>query len=170
MHFLFFFIFALLVLPGQMVQAQATIAVRNDYAPAVIREQAACYAEQFGFDENVFILISFSYQIPGKVNGFTRYEDTRVVGGGHQVHITINRKAGRSHQLQTLAHEMVHARQFIEGKLIQCGHNHFSWTDKICLDIRHTAYHDRPWEKEAETIGAQLYDCFRKQSLAVVEP
>ncbi len=168
MHFLFFSIIGLIILPEQIVNAQASIAVRNDYAPEIIREQAAYYAEQFSFEDNVYILITFSHQVPGKVNGFTRYEDARALGGGHQVHITINRKAGRSHQLHTLAHEMVHARQFVEGKLVQCSHQHFSWEEKICLDIRDIDYHARPWEKEAETVGAQLYDCYRKQSLAVV--
>lgn len=157
------------MLPERIVQAQANIAVRNDYAPGEILEQAYYYANLFGFADNVHMIITFSHQVPGKVNGFTLYEDARALGGGHQVHITINRKAGRSHQLHTLAHEMVHARQFIEGRLVQCGHGHFSWIGKTCHDIRNTAYYDRPWEQEAETIGAQLYDSYRKQSLAVVD-
>lgn len=35
---------------------------------------------------------------------------------------TIVVKNGRSHQMRTLAHEIVHARQFVEGRLLQCDH------------------------------------------------
>jgi len=153
----------------QTATAQATIAVRHDYEPAIIEEQARYYTDIFGLDSNVHILISFQHDLPEGVAGYTRYHDARKFGGGHQLHITINRKAGRSHQLKTLAHEIVHARQFVEGKLVQCDHRHFSWSEDICFDISHIAYHDRPWEKEAEEVGAQLHEMYRQQSVTLTD-
>jgi len=79
------------------------------------------------------------------------------------VNISISKKAGRSHQLRTLAHEMVHAQQLVQGQLVQCDSKHFSWQSRACERLDKLAYLDRPWEQEAARVGAVLYDKFRKR-------
>ncbi|MEM9673474.1 MAG: hypothetical protein ACFB15_27785 [Cyclobacteriaceae bacterium] len=152
------------LLAGYSAVAQAVVAVRNDYQPQEIKQQAEYYAHVLGLDSTVYILISFTPRVPEKMKGFTRYHDARPQGGGHQVHISISKKAGRSHQLRTLAHEMVHARQFVQGQLVQCDHTHFSWHSQACERLDKLAYLDRPWEQEATKVGASLHEQFRKQS------
>jgi hypothetical protein len=166
MHIFIISIFSLLLFQMHQLMAQATIVVRHDYAPEEIEAQARYYADLFGFKDDVHIIIGFSHSVSRDVGGYTRYQNALKYQGGHQIYITINRKAGRSHQMHTLAHEMVHARQFVEGRLIQCDHQHFSWDEGLCVDVGQTAYHDRPWEKEAQTVGAQIYDAYRQQSVA----
>lgn len=154
----------LLLLACHFTVAQAFITVKNDYRPAEIERQAEYYAHVLGFDSTVYILISFTPRVPEKIKGFTQYQDARPQGGGQQVHISISKKAGRSHQLRTLAHEMVHAQQLIEGRLVQCNSTHFSWHNQACEKRNKLAYLDRPWEQEASEMGAMLYNEFRKKS------
>ncbi|MEO0331680.1 MAG: hypothetical protein AAF223_08340 [Bacteroidota bacterium] len=144
--------------------AQAIIVVKNDHKPAEIKQQAAYYAQTLNLDTNVYILISFSHQVPRNLGGFTRYQDARAEEGGHQIHITISRKAGRASQMHTLAHEMVHAQQFIEGRLVQCDLTHYRWKEQTCKKVKSMAYLDRPWEKEASEVGTRLYNRFREKS------
>lgn len=155
--------FSLFLLADYSGVAQAVIAVRNDYQAQEIRQQAEYYAHVLGLDSTVYVLISFTPRVPKKANGFTRYQDARLQGGGHQIHISISKKAGRSHQLRTLAHEMVHAQQFVQGQLMQCDPTHFSWQNQACERLDKLAYLDRPWEQEATKIGVMLYSEFREQ-------
>lgn len=159
--------FSLFLLTSYSAVAQAVIAVRNDYQPQEIRQQAGYYAQVLGLDSTVYVLISFTPRVPKKANGFTRYQDARPQGGGHQIHISISKKAGRSHQLRTLAHEMVHAQQFVRGQLVQCDPTHFRWQNQACERLDKLAYLDRPWEKEAAKTGAELYDAYRSRFLAL---
>jgi len=153
----------ILPLASYSAVAQAVIAVRNDYQPQEIKQQADYYARVLGLDSTVYILINFSLKVPRKIKGFTQYQDARPQGGGHQIHISISKKAGRSHQLRTLAHEMVHAHQFVRGQLVQCDPTHFSWQNQACEKLDKLAYLDRPWEKEATQIGTMLYDTFQER-------
>lgn len=164
----FFMILCLLLVTNTALQAQATIVVRNDYKPEVVQQQARFYADLFGFDESVHIIIIFSLDVPDDYHGYTRYRDVRHLNGGHQLLIRINRKSNRSQQLITLAHEMIHARQFVEGQLQQCGPLHYSWKDeKICRSANEIPYRERPWEQEAYKEALPLYRLYKEQALAV---
>lgn len=144
--------------------AQATVIVKNDHTPEEIMLQAKHYADLFEFDENVLIVISFSHKVSKKNSGYTLYHDAHPYGGGHQIHIVISKKVDRNFQFYTLAHEMVHARQFVEGKLVKCGDTLFSWKGEECLNAKYIAYHHRPWEKEAHKIGTKLYHAYLEGS------
>ena len=54
--------------------------------------------------------------------------------------------------MQTLAHEMVHAKQYLRGEL--CGYTH-SWKGK---KPRKYKYENSPWEREAYGLENCLYD------------
>jgi hypothetical protein len=53
--------------------------------------------------------------------------------------------------MQTLAHEMVHAKQYLRGEL--CGYS-MSWKGK---KPRNYKYENAPWEREAYKLEAELY-------------
>ncbi|WP_277482263.1 hypothetical protein [Catalinimonas alkaloidigena] len=141
---------------------QATIVVKNDPMPEEILLQAKHYADIFGFKDDVLIVISFSHSVSKINSGYTLYQNVQHLGGGHQVHIIISKREDRNFQFYTLAHEMVHAQQFVEGKLVKCGDSFFSWKGDKCLNTRYIAYHHRPWEKEAHKLGTKLYQEYRK--------
>lgn len=168
---IFFLTFHLLLIAattGAGLYAQPSMAIRGTYAREEIESQVLYYADALGLDEQVHIFVSFTLDISADQSGFTQYRDARAMGGGHQVYIRINKRKGRSHQLMTLAHEMVHAQQFVMGKLKQCNAYHYSWQDGLCSDLRELAYHQRPWEKEAHAVSAKLCDQYKDHSVMAV--
>jgi hypothetical protein len=59
-------------------------------------------------------------------------------------------------QMQALAHEMVHARQFLRGQLTSEGG--FAWKGRKADGYE---YMNQPWEKEAYRLERELFlDCF----------
>lgn len=66
------------------------------------------------------------------------------------------RKLGFIEMMQTLAHEMVHARQFLRGELVAEGV--WKWKGRNGADYK---YENQPWEKEAYRLEKVLFqDCF----------
>ena len=60
-------------------------------------------------------------------------------------------------QMRTLAHEMVHARQYIRGQLGSDGGN-WEWKGKSAKNYK---YENQPWEKEAYGLESALFmTCF----------
>lgn len=67
-----------------------------------------------------------------------------------------NRKLGFLEMMQTLAHEMVHARQFIRGELNNTGG--WAWKGR---NANGYDYDNQPWEKEAFALEKELFmKCF----------
>lgn len=78
-------------------------------------------------------------------------------GGTSYADIQIG-KRGQSFlkQMQALAHEMVHARQFLRGELTAEGV--WKWKGR---NADNYAYTNQPWEKEAYRLERELFlDCF----------
>lgn len=66
------------------------------------------------------------------------------------------RKLGYLEIMKTLAHEMVHARQFLRGQLTCEGG--FAWKGKKGEGWK---YENQPWEKEAYKLEKELFmECF----------
>ncbi|MEK6478399.1 hypothetical protein WJR50_12725 [Catalinimonas sp. 4WD22] len=156
--------YIILLLAVHTSLAQATIIVKNDHKPEEIMLQAKHYADIFGFEDDVLIVISFSDKVSKINSGYTLYQNVQHLGGGHQVHIIISKREDRNYQFYTLAHEMVHAQQFIKGKLVKCGDTLFSWNGEECLNAKYIAHHHRPWEKEAHKLGTQIYQAYQESS------
>jgi len=75
------------------------------------------------------------------------------IGDLYDIEIQINRTIAFEDQMQTLAHEMVHAKQFLRGEL-----NGNLWKKR---NYDHIKYEDQPWEKEANKMEKKLYKrCF----------
>lgn len=63
--------------------------------------------------------------------------------------IRIDSSQSKQELLETIAHEMVHVKQFARGELKNTNSLHISkWNDKEVDDIK-TNYYDLPWEIEA---------------------
>lgn len=168
-HFLTFCLLFMILICGANSRAQPSIVVRGTYAQEEILAQAFFYAEALGLDQHVHIIISFTQNISTDKLGFTQYQDARGWNdGGHQIYIRINKHKGRSHQLMTLAHEMVHAQQFVLGKLVHCHDDQYSWQSNLCTDLSHMPYHQRPWEQEAHAEAIKLYEAYKNHSLMAI--
>lgn len=74
-------------------------------------------------------------------------------GDSTDIEIEINRTIPFEDQMQTLAHEMVHAKQFLRKEL-----NGNLWKKR---NYDHREYEEQPWEKEANKLEEKLYKrCF----------
>ena len=61
-------------------------------------------------------------------------------------------------QMQTLAHEMVHVRQYIRGELSYGSSGEFQWKKRSAGGYK---YENQPWEKEAIGLAEVLFTkCF----------
>jgi len=71
--------------------------------------------------------------------------------------ISINKSIPFLRQMQALAHEMVHAKQFLRGELGHKGSD-LRWKGMSAAKV---AYIDQPWEVEAYRMERDLFlDCF----------
>ena len=60
--------------------------------------------------------------------------------------------------IHTLAHEMVHVKQYVNGELNE---SLDVWKGKE-IDPDSIDYDDHPWEIEAEKLGDELYEAYKK--------
>ncbi|MEM8968398.1 MAG: hypothetical protein AAGE93_18410 [Bacteroidota bacterium] len=141
---------------------EGAVLIADESVPKEVAEQAQCYAQLLALDQHVYIAISFSRDLPPGVDGYTRYQNTESYNEGHQIRIVINANINRAQQIRVLAHEMIHAKQFVEGRLVRCSTGHYSWERGVCTDTKHLPYYNRPWEKEAFKLGNQLYYTYTK--------
>jgi hypothetical protein len=71
----------------------------------------------------------------------------------------IHSKIGQEEILRTMAHEMVHVKQYCKKELNE---EMNKWMgEKVNPD--EIPYHDRPWEIEAHQVGDMLYNNFIKE-------
>ncbi len=82
-----------------------------------------------------------SYDLKGKPDSFV---------------VEINRSLPTEDKLKTLAHEMVHIKQFSCGYLNE---SMTKWRGKK-VDVYSFDYDELPWEIEAESYGLNLYESF----------
>lgn len=71
------------------------------------------------------------------------------------VTIEIDKTLSRKNTLKTLAHELVHAKQFLEGEL-DCIGDYWIWHGEIVLE----SYENEPHEVEANSLETVLYSSF----------
>ena len=100
--------------------------------------------------------IEFKSKLEGESQGFC-YGDK----SGAVIHIakkSCNEKLSFLVQMQTLAHELTHAKQFIRGELGYDGEGNFTWKSK---NARGYKYKNQPWEKEVTKKEKQPFlECF----------
>ena len=70
-----------------------------------------------------------------------------------------NKKSHKSF-IKTLAHELVHVKQYALGEMSEF---HDLWKDGV--DHKDTPYYDLPWEIEARTMEHILYDKYKSSGL-----
>lgn len=75
--------------------------------------------------------------------------------------IYVNSKLCKRNQIRTLAHEMVHVKQFARGEFIYDTDN-CKWKNRN-VNIKGIDYKDYPWEKEAYRLETELYNLYMEQ-------
>lgn len=76
-----------------------------------------------------------------------------------EFHINLKSTNDEDHMIKTLAHEMVHVKQWAREE-IKDGRDvtRALWKKTRLVDCRKTAYEDLPWEKEANKLEEILFE------------
>jgi hypothetical protein len=82
--------------------------------------------------------------------------DYNLKGKPSSFMIEVDRSLNKEEKLKTLAHEMVHIKQYSLGYLNE---SMTRWRGEKILN-NNIKYEDRPWEIEAEFYGLNLYESF----------
>ena len=93
------------------------------------------------------------------VLGITIIDDYNESGLPRMFTIEIDGKQDNEEKLRTLAHEMVHIKQYCKKELNE---EMSKWKGRD-VDSDNIDYDDQPWEIEAHTLGDQLYEEFTCQ-------
>ena len=103
---------------------------------------------------NVEIRVSFKKNL-GFAHGMVLVEDYNLSNKPRSFIIEINKNDCAEEILKTLAHEMVHIKQYVKGELDE---GQTVWRgQKIESELE---YDEQPWEIEAYDLGDKLYDEF----------
>ena len=79
--------------------------------------------------------------------------------------IRLRKKKSYKSLIKTLAHELVHVKQFALGEMSEF---HDRWRDGV--DYKDTEYFDLPWEIEARMMEHVLYDKYKNSLLPKQQP
>lgn len=94
----------------------------------------------------------------GLIHGQVGIEDYNVLGQPRSFEIELRSTDSLEEKILTLAHELVHVRQYCRGQLNEQGNR---WYGRR-IDVDNVPYFELPWEKEAEELSEQLYKDYKE--------
>jgi len=100
---------------------------------------------------HIIINVKFIKNLP--VCGFTEVDGHNSKGKPREFTLEIQKGMPEKDTIETLAHEMVHVKQYAYGEIDEQG---TKWLSRK-LDHDSVPYHKRPWEKEAYQAEERLY-------------
>jgi len=133
---------------------------------SALAEEIMFYARQLGIGSSAVIRVDYSLRMAHDKAGLIQYQNSGIGPSPHQLLIYLNKKSSRSEHSMTIAHEMVHAAQYIHGDLIMVSLREFIWKGEVYRNILRIRYEARPWEIEAIELGEEL----RQRYLANLVP
>lgn len=125
------------------------------------KEAAEFYAEKLGIPNDTIIAVGL-YTGMG-VAGYCEYNEEEAIP---YFLISLDPHGeGEDNPLSTLAHEMVHVRQYVTGDLVDGYSAQCRWKGKEyeMPDIFSDDYYFTPWEVEAFGLQVGLYQLYRAQ-------
>ena len=116
-------------------------------------------AEELGINQHYtkYLEITFTSKLDGDSQGFC-WGDKETHAEIEIARTLCGKRLSVDQMMKTLAHEMVHAKQYIFGELD--GYSD-SWKGS---DVNYYSYEDSPWEKEAYKLEEILYEKFWKKT------
>ena len=96
----------------------------------------------------------------GTWHGFVSIEDYNVLNQPRSFVIELHKGDNETEQLKTLAHELVHVRQYARNEL---NDEMNTWKGRY-VDSDAIDYNDQPWEIEANKLGNELYELYTNKT------
>lgn len=141
-----------------------TKGIPDNVSRSLCKESLRFYANELlgkRLAKNIKVFLVFE-QLPTIINALCQWEDDN-----HKCRsfvIILNKKLNKKTTLISLAHEMVHVKQYARGELKDyLRNNNVKWKNKVfCLDK--VEYWSCPWEKEAYKNDKLLYEKFKQRN------
>jgi hypothetical protein len=106
-------------------------------------------------NKNIEVRVRFC-NFEDNLKGIAIVDDYNASGKPRSFTIEVNRNESQSEILKTLAHELVHCRQYAQSELNE---EMTVWHGKK-INSDEMPYEEQPWEIEAEMMGLFLYESF----------
>lgn len=141
-----------------------TRGIPDNVPRSLCKESLKFYANELlgkRLSKNIKICLVFE-KLPNVVNALCQWEDDN-----HKCRsfiIIANKNLNKKTMLISLAHEMVHVKQYAKGELKDyLRSNNVKWKNRVfCLDT--VEYWFSPWEKEAYKNDKILYEKFKQRN------
>ncbi|WP_299454707.1 ImmA/IrrE family metallo-endopeptidase [uncultured Microscilla sp.] len=137
------------------------VTIRGTSQPQKIKAMVDYYLDYWQLD-SLHLLVEYSNNLPRPLKGYTQYVEDKK-WGVKQAIIRINARLSPKEQGLTIAHEMVHVKQFRRGELQWVGKTGYRWKNHSYRAIAKKAYHTRAWEQEAFRLEKKLYLLYLKE-------
>lgn len=109
---------------------------------------------------HIEVSVLFTKKLDECFTGEVGVDDYNVLGAPREFTILVKKGMDEEEILKTLSHELVHVRQYARQELNEeCTR----WRGRR-INSDEVDYYDLPWEKEAFTIGDQLYEEYINES------
>jgi hypothetical protein len=105
---------------------------------------------------NIEVTVCFRKNM-GDHHGMVSVEDYNVIGSPRHFLIEIRKEDDQEEVIKTLAHEMVHVRQYVRNEL----NEEMTYWRGRRVNSDEIPYSEQPWEIEAEEIGNELFRKFQ---------
>lgn len=143
------------------VISQSIIKVNGTEDSLAVKYQARQYLDYLGVHEKVIIIISFSPNMPEKMQGLAYCVNSP---NDYQIIVVrIDTRQSKASQELVLAHEMIHAKQYAKGELQILHHQQVKWKNQHYFDVP-SLRAQQPWELEAYRVSKLLVRQNKKQS------
>jgi len=103
-----------------------------------------------------YLEFNFRFVNMKNMQGTVIVEDYNTKGVPREFTIEINRNDTPEEKLKTIAHELVHAKQYAKNELNE---EMNIWLGQK-VDSETMKYFEQPWEIEAESVGLNMYESF----------
>jgi len=154
--------------PERKTKRKNKITIRGASIATHQAEMMVQYYIQHWELEGLHILVQFTARLPKQYQGYTQYMEYKDLQT-RQVTIRISNKISEKQQWLTLAHEMIHVKQFRRGELIYHGGSAYTWKNQYCKDVRKIAYKRRGWEKEAYALEGKMLEKYQESQKLVAK-
>ena len=132
-----------------------------------VKEAASFFCDHLmnRLSKNISVVIKLKRNLykKSKCFGFAMYTDDDAKNHNHrEFEIEVDSGLGRIFLLRTLAHELVHVKQYARKELIDANCSYQKW-NKILYNEKIVGYSNLPWEEEARLLEKQLYQIWNEK-------
>ena len=131
-----------------------------------IREAAVFFSDHLlkRLSKNVKVVIKLKNNLYKRTKcwGFATYTDDEARNHRHrEFEIELESNMGPVFMIRTIAHELVHVRQYARTQLVDTSYGCYQKWKGSMFNEHLVGYKELPWEKEAHQLELELYEMWK---------